>query len=493
MKSNDIQVKSREDIRAMMQRAIKENDTEGFSEAFNQMLCCIQQEIETQYEQRISGMQQEMDSRILASRGVRQLTSEERSYYMKLAEAMSARNPKQAVANLDVVMPKTTIDRVFEDLRTEHPLLSRINFMPTGGAIEIIMNENSYQEAAWGKLCSEIVQELTSGFRVVETNLLKLSAFIPVCKAMLDLGPEWLDNYVRQILYEALANGLESGIVAGDGNEKPIGMTRQVGDGVSVTGGVYPEKATIEVRDLSPDTLGNLLSLIAVDPNGKSRRVRDLLFIVNPQDYFQKVMPATTLMAPDGSFRNDVLPYPMEVIQSAALDRGEAVLGMGYRYFAAAGTSTEGRIEYSDDYRFLEDERVYLIKAYANGMPMDNNAFLRLDISALQPARWRVVQEVAPALSNDATLSDLRIGGLTLAPAFAPGTDAYTVTTTNARNTIQATPAEAGAEIEVLVGTDEIDNGASYAWTDGANTVTINVTAADGTTKQTYTVTVTKS
>src|SRR5699024_9902391 len=120
----------------------------------------------------------------------------------------------------------------------------------------------------------------------------------------------------RQVLYEALANGLEAGIVAGDGNGKPIGMNRQVGEGVTVTGGVYPEKAKVTVSDLDPDTIGNLLSLIAVDPNGKPRQVRDLILIVNPQDYFQKVMPATTLMAPDGSYRNDVMPYPMTIVQS---------------------------------------------------------------------------------------------------------------------------------------------------------------------------------
>lgn len=493
MKSNDLNAKTRDDIRAMMQKAIKENDMEAFSESFNQMLGCIQEEIEAQYEQRINEMQQEMDSQILSSRGVRQLTSEERNYYMKLADAMKSKDPKQALTNLDVVMPKTTINRVFEDLRTEHPLLARINFVPSGGAVELIMNENGYQEAAWGKLCDEIVKELTAGFKVVNATLLKLSAFLPVCKAMLELGPEWLDNYVRQVLYEALANGLEAGIVAGDGNDKPIGMNRQVGDGVTVTGGVYPEKQKIAVGDLSVDTLGNLLSLITVDPSGKARVGRDLLLLVNPQDYFQKVMPATTLMAPDGSYRNDVLPYPVTVIQTAALDRGNAILGMGYRYFAVAGTAKEGKIESSDHYRFLEDERVYLIKAYANGMPMDNNAFLYLDISGLKPAVWKMVQESAPAAANDATLSDLRIGNNTLTPAFAPGTDKYTVTTKNEKNTIQATPAEAGAEIEVFVGDDEIDNGASFEWKDGANTVVINVTAADGTTKQTYTVTVTKS
>ena len=49
-------------------------------------------------------------------------------------------------------------------------------------------------------------------------------------------------------------------------------MNRQVGAGVSVTGGVYPEKAKVKITDLRPETIGNLLSLMAVDANGKSRQ-----------------------------------------------------------------------------------------------------------------------------------------------------------------------------------------------------------------------------
>lgn len=491
MRSND--VTSRDTVRAQMQQALRDNNTDAFYESFDQMIGCIEQEIRADYDGRLNDLRGEFDQRVLSARGVRQLTTRETSYYQKLIEAMKTRDPKQALANLSVVMPETIIDSVFDDLRTGHPLLSRIGFIPTGGAVKMMMNTNGYQEAAWGQLCDEIVKELTSGFKEVDTGLLKLSAFLPVCKAMLDLGPAWLDRYVREILYEALANGLEAGIVAGNGNGRPIGMIRQVGEGVTVTGGVYPEKTKTAVNDLSPETYGNLLSMIAMDENGGSRPVRDLLLIVNPQDYFQRVMPATTLMAPDGSYRNDVLPYPTAVIQSPALTRGEAVLGMGYRYFAAAGTATDGRIEFSDHYHFLEDERVYLIKLYANGMPLDNNAFLHLDISGLKPAVWKMEQVPAAGASADATLASLKIGNLTLDPVFAAETTAYTAATTNATNVVTAAPANAGAKIEMTVGGTAMDNGSAATWANGENTVTVKVTAADGTTAKTYTVTVTKS
>lgn len=491
MNNNDI--RNREELRQMLQQSAASGDTQAFLSAWDEMNQRIGLDLREECEQRIQSLQQELDGRILAQRGVHQLTAEERTYYQRLGEAMKSTNPQQAVTGLALTLPKTVVDSVFDELQTAHPLLSRINFRATGGAGEIMVNTNGYEEAAWGDLCDEIVKELTAGIKKIPATLLKLSAFLPVCKAMLDLGPEWLDNFVRQTLYEALSNGLEAGIVTGDGNKKPIGMNRQVGDNVVVTGGAYPEKAAIKVTDLSPATVGNLLSIMAADPNGKPRRVRDVIFLVNPQDYLQKVMPATTLMSPDGTYRNDVMPYPMDVIQTAALPRGKAIMGIAYRYLAMAGTSPEGRIEYSDHYRFLEDERVYLIKAYANGMPLDNNAFQVLDISGIQPATYKVTQVTAPTPSNDATLSALSIGSLSLTPAFGKNTVSYTATTTNATNTITAVPSDAAAALKVTVNDVEIDNGTAATWQTGSNTVKVLVTAPDGETTKTYTVTVTKS
>lgn len=408
MRNNDIEIKSREEYRQLMHKAVKDNDPEGFAQAWDGMCQAIGVEVKQEYDQKINALQEEMDSRVLTARGVHQLTSEEKKYYQKVMQAMSAKDPKQALANLDVTMPPSIIESVFEDLKANHPLLSHIDFMPSGGAVELIMNENGYQEAAWGTLCAEIVKELTSGFKKVSANLLKLSAFLPVCKAMLALGPSWLDRYVREILYEALANGLEAGIVNGTGKDMPIGMNRQVGAGVTITDGVYPEKEAIVVVDLSPQTVGALLARLAVDPNGNARRILNVLMIVNPVDYYNLIMPATTVMSPDGTYRNNVLPYPVTIIESPAVHQGKAIFGLGKRYFGVAGTGIDGTIDYSDHYHYLEDERMYLIKVYANGLPKDNTAFLVLDISNLKPLSLKVemVSSSAGTAANEGTADE---------------------------------------------------------------------------------------
>lgn len=492
MRNNDDKNTAKEQANALMMQAFKDNDPEAYAKALEQLMEAVGQDVRREYEEHMASVIDQQDEKILQARGVRQLTSAEKKFYQALRDASKLANPKMGLT--DVIMPETIIDSVFDEMQTRHPLLAKVGFLQTGGAIRMYLNTNGYQEARWGTLCSEIVQEAMSGFKEVDTGLLKLSAFLPVCKANLDLGYEWLDNFVRQVLYEMLANGLENGIVNGTGKDEPIGMIRDVSENAAVVGGKYPAKAKVTVNDFSAETIGNLLSLLAVDPNGKPREVRDVILLVNPADYFSKIMPATTLMAPDGSYRNDVLPYPMEIIQTAAVKPGEAVLGMAYKYFAAVGMSSkDGRIEYSDQYQFLEDNRVYVIKLYANGFPIDNNAFAYLDISNLRAAVLKVEQVTAPDPSADATLSSLKIGALALSPNFAAGTTTYTAATTNGSNVINAVPNNAGATIEVKVNDEVIANGTAATWKSGSNTVEITVTAKDGTTTKKYTVTVTKS
>lgn len=362
-----------------MQEAVKNNDTEAFAAAFSEFAEAIQEAVLKDARSLIEAN----DAAILAQRGVRQLTSEETTYYNKVIEAMRSKDPKQAITLIDDVMPKTVIDEIFTHLTENHPLLDAITFQSTGAIVQWIMSTSS-GVAGWGELSDTIVDELSGAFSVIELDKKKLTAFIPVSNAMLDLGPAWLDRYVRTLLAEAIAVGLETAIVDGDGKNKPLGMTRQLSGAVD---GVYPRKNATAITALDPETYGNILNTLSQAPNNKRRAINSVLLIVNPADYFTKVFPATTPRTTDGGFKNDVFPFPTTVIQSTAVPAGYAVMGLGDRYFMGLGTGTGkgGRIEYSDEYKFLEDQRVYRVKFYGNGRPMDENAFVYLDITGLKP------------------------------------------------------------------------------------------------------------
>ena len=390
MENLDRSKAAREDIKQKLNQALKSGNEEEFAQAFSDFADNLQQSIIED----ARGIVQTVDTNVLASRGVRQLTSDENKYYQKVITAMKSTNPKQALTELDVVMPTTVIDDVFEDLTTEHPLLDAIDFQNSGAVTEWLLNSNPRQLASWSPLCADIIKELTSGFKKIDLQQNKLSAFIPICKAMLELGPIFLDKYVRAILSEALYLGLEDGILNGKGQtldlHEPIGMRKDLtGSVVQATG--YPDKTKVVLNSFDPVTDGGILSTLTTTDNGNTRVVPEVILVVNPTDYLTKVMPATSPRALDGTYAKDVFPFPTTVIQSSCLAEGEALMGLGKRYLMAAGTGKSGNIEYDDSYRFLEDERVYLTKFYGHGQPKDNNSFILLDVSNLKPTNSEVV------------------------------------------------------------------------------------------------------
>lgn len=356
------------ELRSNIAEILKGSDEEAIAEAFVSLARNVEKNV---IKEARSEMRREISDRAtLEARGQAQLTSEERAYYEAVVE-------KRGFDGIDVVMPKTIFDRVFEDLELNHPLLSKIDFVNTTGSVEWIMRTDDCVGAFWGALTDKITKELSNGFTKETANLYKLSAFIPVSKAMLDLGPVWLDKFVRATLSESISIAVELAIVNGTGKNQPIGMTKNLKG--SVVEGVYPDKAAKPLLSFDPATLGT--EVVAPLTRDGKRNVTKVLMIVNPLDYWQKIFGATTLLTTGGTYIHGVLPIPGDIVTSVAVPKGKMVAGMAKDYFMAIGSSS--KIEYSDQYRFLEDERTYLTKQYANGKPKDNESFLLFDISNL--------------------------------------------------------------------------------------------------------------
>ena len=382
MKSKDLM---RQELTQKFGAAMQSENQEDLVNAFVEFAEGIQQDVLNDF----NAFQETQDKGILQKRGIHQLTQQETKFYQSWIDAAKSNNPRQAITNLDIALPETVIDNIMDDIRSEHPLLNKIYFQNMTMVTKMLMNKKGIQLAKWGAINSAITKELEGAIGKLDLSLNKLTAFMPVSKDMLLVGPQWIDAYVRAVLSEAIAYGLEEGIINGTGKDMPIGMNRDISSGVSVVGGVYPKKSKVAITDLSPKTIGNLLSTLAKDPvdENKTRTVSDLIMIVNPFDYFKKVVPATTVQAPDGTYRNNVLPYPIDIIQSTQVTEGEAILGIAKKYMMGIGTgSKEGKIEYSDEYKFLEDERYYIIKLIGNGRAINDNDFILLDISGLEEA-----------------------------------------------------------------------------------------------------------
>lgn len=390
--------------------AMKSGDEKEIKEAWQAFHESVAEQVIRDFE----AVQAADDKNLLAQRGYRQLTTKETKWYQKVIDAAKSPNPKQAFATIlgsdeeDDLMPETIIQDVYRDLENTHPLLSKIQMTSTGYATKWILNDHDVQTAVWGTITAAITEEITSAFRVIDLTQNKLSCYAIIEKGMLDLGPTFLDGYIRRVLREAMAGGLEEAALTGDGNGKPIGLTRDVHEGVSVSAGVYPEKTDNygkhTVTDFTPASYGALVAELAMSEKGKARNVRGLTLVCNPVDYYSKVMPATTVLNANGTYVNNLFPVPTDVITSVFLGEGEAVLFLPDYYKMFAGSASRSNvIEYSDDYKFLEDQRVFKVVQYATGRAYDNTSALLLDISGLEPAYLNV--KVNGSLENTTTVS----------------------------------------------------------------------------------------
>lgn len=378
MKNLDLQKQERDALMAKMHKAVESGDTDQFQQAMTEFSDFLQEAVLAE----AKGLVSANDNTVLMGRGIRPLTSQETKYYEQVVQAMKSSDPKQALTLIDEVMPTTVIDAILDDISETHPLLSEINFQSTGAMTEILVSVLGGRFlATWGELCDEIVKEVAAGFKVIPLTGMKLSAFIPICKAMLEVGPVWIDRYVRAILAEAIANGLEKAIILGTGVKEPVGMTKDVeGDFNSTTG--YPDLEEDELEIIDPATYGTVIAGLAESENGLQRNINEVILVVNPVDALTLINPAVSHLV-NGSWVQ-AFPFPTKVIQSVFVPSKKAIIGLGKRYFFGLGTSRGGKIEYSDENRFLEDQRVYLTKLYGNGMPLDNKSFKVLDIKDLK-------------------------------------------------------------------------------------------------------------
>lgn len=384
MLNKDLLQKQNSELMQQLSDALKVDDTEKMGTCLQKFAEGVQERILKEYED----LRGNNDTAILAQRGVRQLTSDEKKFYEHWIEANKTANPKQALVDIGLAMPETIIDTVIDDMQESHPILNEIDFINCQGAIKMIVNADNIDLATWSALTSSITEELSGKIETMDMTLAKLSAFIPTSKDMLDLGPAWVDNYVRIFLSEATAGGLEKGALKGTGKQQPIGMCKDLAG--AVTEGVYPDKTKVALTSFSATEYCGIIAPLANKPNGGYRVIPEVTLIVNPVDYIKKVVPATTARDSEGNYKNNIFPYPTKAIQSAALEENEAILGIPKKYFMGIGAGRSGKIEFSDEYQFLEDNRVYLTKMFAMGKPKDNNAFIYLDITKLKPLDLKV-------------------------------------------------------------------------------------------------------
>ena len=382
MKNNDLVNQESKKFMQRMVEALQNNDAEAAAKAMQEMqngICgIIEQELE-QYK----GVG---DMEVLQSRGLRKLTSEETDWYQKFIGAVKT-GAKQEITNLTAAMPVTIIDRVIDDMKKNHPLLSAINIQDVAGAMKLVMNgvQMASKLGGWGKITGEISKELKGQIKIIDVTVAKYTAYFIIPKDFVKFNftfaPMWVDQYIRIILSESIAFGLEKTIISGDGSDQFIGMIMNLSSNQE---GVYSAKEPTKITNFDEDYAA-VVAKLAKDPEGDGRMVPEVLLVVNPQDYIKKIRRIqNTLIYGTGAIDLINNTYPTKVVQSSMMPEGKASAGIARNYFAAINGGTSGIIEFDDSNQFLEDNRIYTTRVYGNGRPIDNASFEYLDISEVE-------------------------------------------------------------------------------------------------------------
>lgn len=275
----------------------------------------------------------------------------------------------------ETLLPQTTIDKIFEDMVKERPLLAEIGVQTTGLRMRILKADPSGQ-AVWGKIFGEIKGQLDAAFTEEDITQSKLTAFVVIPNDLLEYGPVWVERFVRNQITEAFAVALEAAYVSGDGNDKPVGLNRQVQADVSISAGVYPEKAvetdvlTFEDSKKTISELGKVISALSVKENGKSASIDGkVVLLVNPTDV-TAIKAQNTIQTLNGVFVT-ALPYNIRIVESEFAKAKQVIAFVNDRYDAYVGGGIN--VKAFDQTLALEDCMLYTAKQFAYGKAEDDN------------------------------------------------------------------------------------------------------------------------
>ena len=338
--------------------ASDEEQSKAFGEMFDALSNDLRDEISAEVNNRV------VDNGILAKRSQSPLTSEERKFFNEINTEVGYKEEK--------LLPETVIERVFDDLSTEHPLLSKINIQ-NAGLVTRIIKADATGQAVWGKIFGEIKGQLDAAFSEEEFKQSKLTCFVVIPDDLKMFGPNWVECFVRTQIEEAISVALEAGFLTGEGAAKnqPVGLMKDIQSNGGVVDKTSSGTLTFADADTTVNELKDVLKGLSVKEDGKPVKIDGkVVLVVNPQDSWD-IQARYTYLTANGGFVT-VLPYNVSIVTSEFVPANKLVAFVSDRYDAVRGGGLT--VKKFNEALALEDCILYTAKTFAYAQPADNNA-----------------------------------------------------------------------------------------------------------------------
>lgn len=415
-----------------------------------------------------------------------------------LGQLRGMKGQSRAVSGVELTIPVFFLELIAENMYRYSKLLNRVRVRNVSGEARQTI-AGTVPEAVWTEMCGAI-NELSFAFNQITVDGYKVAGFVPVCNSLLEDNDINLASWIVEMISESIGLAMDKAILYGKGSASnmPLGIVTRLAQTTQPAG--YPANApawvdlhtsnVLQIGGASVTGAAFWAQLMQATGNTYTRYSRGNQFwAMNSKTYALLKSKLITFTATGDIVANLFGTLPIingDVDVLEFIPDGDIIGGYGDLYLLSQRSNMT--IESSTEVQFIQDNTVFKGKQRADGQPIIPGAFVAININNQAVT---TVMDFAADTANDAQLIDLAIAGVTLSPTFDPETMSYTGGTASANTgKIEATAAQAGAQIAISVNGVNCRNGGTGKFTASAeNTVTVTVTM--GNVVRVYTVTFT--
>ena len=417
-----------------------------------------------------------------------------------LTQLRSMKGQQRAVSGAELTIPIVFLDLVAENMFRYSKLLNRVRVRNVRGEARQTI-AGTVPEAVWTEMCGAI-NELTFIFNQITLDGYKVAGFVPVCNSILEDNDINLASWIVEMLSESIGLAMDKAILYGKGSasKMPLGIVTRLAQQNQPSD--YPANApawvdlhTTNILQIGgEDVTGAAFwsALMAATGATYTRYNRGTMFwAMNSKTYALLKSKLITFTATGDIVANLFGSLPIVTGDIDVLEfipDGDIIGGYGDLYLLAMRSGMT--IESSREVQFIQDNTVFKGKQRADGQPIIPGAFVAININN---EAVTTTMDFAADTANDAQLLSLSVGSESLSPTFGSTTYAYTVTASGTNAKVEATPAQAGAQVSISYNGQNVRNGGTVTWLADSNPHTLAITVKQGNAVRVYNVAVTKA
>ena len=417
-----------------------------------------------------------------------------------LGQLRSMKGQQRAVSGAELTIPVVFLDLVAENMFRYSKLLNRVRVRNVSGEARQTI-AGTVPEAVWTEMCGAI-NELTFVFNQITLDGYKVAGFVPVCNSILEDNDINLASWIVEMLSESIGPAMDKAILYGKGSasKMPLGVVTRLAQQSQPAD--YPANApawvdlhTTNILQIGgEDVTGAAFwsELMLATGNTFTRYSRGNQFwAMNSKTYATLKSKVIAFTATGDIVANVFGTLPIvngDIDILEFIPDGDIIGGYGDLYLLAMRSGMT--IESSREVQFIQDNTVFKGKQRADGQPIIPGAFVAININNVAVT---TTMDFAADTANDAQLLSLSVGSESLSPSFASTTYAYTVTASGTNAKIEATPAQAGAQVSISYNGQNVRNGSTVTWLADSNPHTLAITVKQGNAVRVYNVAVTKT